>query len=95
MRVKPIHESRPTPTTNHFAALTSTEKDVEISPQENVATQFNSWAHKVMVNKKPMRRQPTSQKDRRMCERLANTNFENALLEIAGCTKPKLPTPWD
>ena len=28
MRAKPIHEPKPTPTTNHFAALTSMENDV-------------------------------------------------------------------
>ena len=92
MRVKPIHESKPTTTTNHFVALTSMENDVEDRHHEDVAKKFNSWAHKVVVNKKSLRRQPTSQKNRRMCERLANTDFENALVEIAGCTKPKLPT---
>ena len=92
MRVKPIHESKPTSTANHFAALTSIENDDGGCPHEGIATNFSSWAHKVVVNKKSLRSPQMSQKDRRMCERLANTDFENALVEIAGCTKPKLPT---
>ena len=38
MGVKPIHGSKPTPTTNHFAALTSMENDVGDNPHEDVAT---------------------------------------------------------
>ena len=92
MRVKPVHESRPTSTANHFAALTSVENDDDGCSHGDIATNFNSWAHKVVVNKKSLRSPPMSQRDRRMCERLANTDFENALVEIAGCTKPKFPT---
>ena len=92
MMAKPIHGSQPTSTSKHFAALTSMENDVENSPQDDVATQFTSWAHKVMVNKKPMRPRPTYQKDRRLCERLANIDFENALVETSRESKPKMPT---
>ena len=35
MRVKPVHESRPTSTANHFAALTSMENDVEDHPRKH------------------------------------------------------------
>ena len=49
MRVKPIHESKPTSTINHFADLTSMDHSVEDNPKDDVATQFNSWAHKAKV----------------------------------------------
>ena len=60
MRIKPIHESKPTSTTNNFAALTSTDNDVEDNPQDDVATRFSSWAHKVKVSKKPLGRRKTA-----------------------------------
>ena len=67
------------------------ENDVGDSCHEDVATNFNSWAHRVVVNKKSMRCQPTSQKDRQLCERIANIDFENALVETSRESKPKLP----
>ena len=43
------------------------------------------------VNKKPLGLQATSQKDRRLWERLANIDFEDALVETSRDSKPKLP----
>ena len=91
MRVKPAHTSNPTTTANHFAALTSVENDGgDGCSYGDIANKPDPW--KVVVHRKSMRSPQMSQRDRRMCERLANTNFENALVEVAGCTKPKLPT---
>ena len=91
MRIKPGHEFKPKSTTKHVAALTSTDNDVGDSPQDDVATQFSSWAHKVKVNKKPLGRQATSQKDRRLCARLAHLDFGDALVETSRDLKPTLP----
>ena len=47
---------------------------------------------KVQVqSKKPLRCQATSQKTRRLCEKLANIDFEDALVETSRDAKPKLP----
>ena len=92
IRIKPIHESKPTSTTNNVAALTSMENGVKDNPQDDVAALFNSWANKVKVqSKKPLGRQATSQKVRRLCEKLANIDFEDALVETGRDSKPKLP----
>ena len=44
-----------------------------------------------MQSKKPSGRQATSQKDRRLCEKLANIDFEDALVETGRDSKPRLP----
>ena len=60
--------------------------------QDDLATQFKEWAYKVKVKSKiPLGRQATSQKDRRLCDKLASIDFEYALVETGRDSKPKLP----